>query len=76
MAEMRRQNNGQRCRIIQEYVRNIENDTERLICFLFMRNFTDRQVCMQLGISRQRLKLIKNRLAKALESTGIRNPED
>lgn len=76
MAETRRQNNGQRCRIIQGFVRNIENDIERLVCFLFMRNFSNRQVCAQLGISRRRLKQIKSKLSDALVSAGIRKPEE
>lgn len=71
----RRQNNGRRCQIVQAFVMTIENDTERLVCFLYMQNYTDNQVRRQLGINRPGLAALKLKLAIELRQYGIRTME-
>ena len=72
----RRQNGGRRCQIVQEFVKNITDDTERLVCYLFMNNYTDREVCKQLKIKQDRLNAIKLKLAFDMKKAGIRNLEE
>lgn len=69
----RRQNNGRRCQIVQQFVLTIEENDERLACFLYMKNCTDNQVRRQLGINRPRLELLKLQIALDLRNAGIRN---
>ena len=59
--EERRQNGGRRRQIVQEFVKNITDDTRRLVCFL--------------KIDKQRLQQIKTQLAFDLIKAGIRNSE-
>lgn len=68
----KRQNQGHRCYIVQQFLLKIEDDAERLICYLYLRNQTDRQVCKQLKIKRKQLNLIKCKLAMELKQAGIR----
>ena len=58
----RRQNGGRQRYIVQQFVKNISDDTERLVCFLYMRNASDREICKQLKISHERLEEIKLKL--------------
>ena len=44
----RRQNGGRQRYIVQQFVKNISDDTERLVCFLYMRNASDKEICKQL----------------------------
>ena len=37
----RRQNGGRRRQIVQEFVKNITDDTPRLVCFLYMNGYKD-----------------------------------
>lgn len=67
----RRQNNGRCCQIVQEFVMTIEDDSMRLACFFYMKNYTDNQVCSQLGISRPQLAVLKMKLAIELRQAGI-----
>ncbi len=71
--EERRQNGGRRCQIVQEFVKTISDDTERLVCYLYMHNYTDREVCKQLKIKPDRLEAIKLKLALDMKKAGIRN---
>ncbi len=71
--EERRQNGGHRCQIVQEFVKTISDDTERLVCYLYMHNYTDREVCKQLKIKPDRLNAIKLKLALDMKKAGIRN---
>lgn len=68
----RRQNNGRRRQIVQAFVLTITDDAERLACFLYMKNYTDNQVCRQLGVNRPRLELLKLKIALDLRNAGIR----
>ena len=71
--EERRQNGGRRCQIVQEFVKNISDDTERLVCYLYMHNYTDCEVCKQLKIKPDQLNAIKLKLALGMKKAGIRN---
>ncbi len=71
----RRQNDGQKCRIVREFVKNIADDTQRLVCFLYMRGFKDGAVCRHLKIDREKLQRIKTQLAFDLLRAGIRISE-
>lgn len=71
----RRQNGGRQRYIVQQFVKNISDDTERLVCFLYMRNVSDREICKQLKISHERLEEIKLKLAIDMKNAGIRIKE-
>lgn len=71
----RRQNGGRQRDIVQQFVKNISDDTERLVCFLYMRNASDREICKQLKISQERLEEIKLKLAIDMKNAGIRIKE-
>ena len=71
----RRQNGGRQRDIVQQFVKNISDDTERLVCFLYMRNASDREICKQLKISQERLEAIKLKLAIDMKNAGIRIKE-
>ena len=73
--EERRQNGGRRCQIVQEFVKNITDDTRRLVCFLYMNGYKDGAIRRILMIDRQRLRQIKTQLAFDLIKAGIRNSE-
>ena len=68
----KRQNGGRQRYIVQQFVKNISDDTERLVCFLYMRNASDREICKQLKISQERLEVIKLKLAIDMKNAGIR----
>jgi hypothetical protein len=68
----RRQNNGERCRIVQRFVLTIEDDNTRLACYMYMRNCSDKDVRKQLHIKQEKLDLLKLELALALRQAGIR----
>ena len=71
----RRQNGGRQRYIVQQFVKNISDDTERLVCFLYMRNASDREICKQLKISQEKLEAIKLKLAIDMKNAGIRIKE-
>ena len=72
----KRQNGGRRCQIVQEFVTDITDETERLVCFLYMNNYTDREICRRLHLTPARLENIKLKLAFDLKKAGIRTGED
>ena len=71
----RRQNGGRQRYIVQQFVKNISDDTERLVCFLYMRNASDREIRKQLNITQERLEAIKLKLAIDMKKAGIRIKE-
>ncbi len=74
--EERRQNGGFRRKIVQDYVKSIDDDTKRLVCYLFMRNYEDFEIRKILNISKKRLGKIKDQIAFDLLKAGIRNQEN
>ena len=71
--EERRQNGGRRCQIVQEFVKTISDDTERLVCYLYMHNYTDAEVRKELQLTQNQLEMIKLRLAFELKKAGIQS---
>ena len=71
--EERRQNGGRRRQIVQKFVKNITDDTRRLVCFLYMNGYKDGTIRRILKIDKQRLQQIKTQLAFDLIKAGIRN---
>ena len=73
--EKQRQNGGRRRQIVQEFVKNIRDDTQRVLCFLYMSGYEDGAIRRILKTDRQHLQQIKTQLAFDLIKAGIRNPE-
>ena len=71
----RRQNGGRQRYIVQQFVKNISDDTERLVCFMYMRNASDQEIRKQLNITQERLEAIKLKLAIDMKNAGIRIKE-
>jgi len=72
----RRQNGGHRRYIVQEFVKDITDDTERLVCFLYMQGYKNTAIGKLLHLKSKRLNQIKGKLGEALKSAGIRQPEN
>ena len=68
----KRQNSGRKRYIVQQFVKNIADDTERLVCFMYMRNADDKEIRKQLNITQERLEAIKLKLAIDMKNAGIR----
>ena len=68
----RRQNNGERCKIVQDFLLTIKDDTERTVCYMYLHNYRDDAVRKQLKISQRRLDEIKAELRRRLIAAGIR----
>ena len=73
--EKQRQNGGRRRQIVQEFVKNIRDDTQRVLCFLYMNGHNDGAIRRILKIDKQRLQQIKTQLAFGLIKAGIRYSE-
>ncbi len=69
----RRQNGGFRRKIVQDYLKSIDDDTKRLVCYLFMRNYNDFEIRKILKITPSCLKQVKDQIAFDLLKAGIRN---
>ena len=68
----RRQNAGERCKIVQDYLKNISNDQVRLVCYLYVNNYEDFEIRKILRISQTRLNEIKEMIRRDLTAAGIR----
>ena len=68
----RRQNAGERCKIVQDYLKNISNDQVRLVCYLYVNNYEDFEIRKILRISQTRLNEIKEMIRQELTAAGIR----
>ena len=49
----------------------IKDDTQRLVCFLYMRGCDDKEICKTLHLSLPQLEVIKLQLAFDLKKSGI-----
>ena len=67
----RRQDGGQRRKIVQEYIRSIDNDQERTVCYLYVNNYDDYDIRKCLRITQKRLNEIKGEIRKKLVAAGI-----
>ena len=72
----RRQNGGLRRKIVQDYLKSINSDTERLVCFLYLSNYGDGEISRELKIKRKQLKEIKASIRQKLFQAGIRIAEN
>ena len=68
----RRQNTGERCKIVQDFLLTIKDDAERTVCYMYLHNYRDVAVRKQLKISQRRLDEIKAELRRRLIAAGIR----
>ena len=68
----RRQNNGERCKIVQDFLLTIKDDAERTVCYMYLHNYRDTAVCRQLKISRKKLQEIKAEIRRKLVAAGIK----
>ena len=71
----RRQNAGERCKIVQDYLKNISNDQVRLVCYLYVNNYEDFEIRKILRISQTRLNEIKEMIRQELVKAGIKTAE-
>ena len=71
----RRQNDGRQRYIVQQFVKNMADDTKRLVCFMYMRNASDQEIRKQLNITQELLEAIKLKLAIDMKNAGIRIKE-
>ena len=61
-----------RCMIVQQFIRQIDNDQERLICYFYMQEMDDQAIRRQLHIRQTVLDRIKKKLADGLLKAGIK----
>ena len=67
----RKQNNGERCKIVQDFLLTIKDADERTTCYMYLHNYRDDAVRKQLKISQRRLDEIKAELRRRLIAAGI-----
>ena len=68
----RRQNIGERCKIVRDFLLTIKDDAERTVCYMYLHNYRDTAVCKQLKITKPRLAEIKAELRRRLIAAGIK----
>ena len=61
--------------LVRQYLESIDNDTQRLVCFLIMRGCTEEDICRDLHITQERLELVKMTTAIEMRNFGLA-PED
>ena len=71
----RRQDGGQRRKIVQEYIRSIDNDQERTVCYLYVNNYDDYEIRRFMRIAQKRLNTIKAAIRRHLIAAGIQTAE-
>ena len=54
----------------------IGDDTERLVCFLFLNGYKNTGICRILHLKPKELYKIKVKIGEALKAAGIEVPED
>ena len=71
----RRQNGGQRRKIVQDYLAGISDDQERLVCYLYVHNYDDYEIRRFMRIAQKRLNEIKAAIRRHLIAAGIQTVE-
>ena len=71
----RRQNGGQRRKIVQDYLAGITDDRERLVCYLYVNNYEDFEIRKFMRIAQKRLNEIKAVIREHLVAAGIKTAE-
>lgn len=72
MNNQRRQNNGQRIKIVRDYCASLKDQKQLIVCFLLSREVPEKEICKFLKIRQNRLNLIKMQIAIGLRHAGIR----
>lgn len=65
------QNRNIRRQIVQDYLAGIDNDTIRLVCYMFTRGYPDWMIRMNLHLSRPQFRKIRAEIAQGLLDAGI-----
>ena len=58
--------------IVRQFIQQIDNDQERIICYCYMQQLDDHEIRKQLRIRQSVLDRIKQKLADGLLKAGIR----
>lgn len=66
------QTRQERDRIVENFLASLEDDKQRMVCFLFMRNATEKEIGKAAKISSAELEGIKLQIAIGLRQAGIR----
>ncbi|MCQ2404271.1 MAG: hypothetical protein MJ202_11190 [Lentisphaeria bacterium] len=72
---MNRQNRQARVELVRQYLETIRDETQRMVCFLFMRGCTPDDICRELKISHERLELVRQSVETEMRNFGLA-PED
>ena len=64
-----------RAELVRQYLETIRDDTQRMVCFLFMRGCSPDDICRTLRISHERLELIRKSTETEMRNFGLA-PED
>jgi len=65
------QNSCARRQIVQDYLAGLENETVRLVCYMFTRGYPDGIIRRNLRLSRPRFREIRAEIAQGLLDAGI-----
>ena len=61
--------------LVRQYLETIRDETQRMVCFLFMRGCTPDDICRELKISHERLELVRQAVETEMRNFGLA-PED
>ena len=61
--------------LVRQYLETIRDETQRMVCFLFMRGCTPDDICRDLKISHERLELVRQSIETEMRNFGLA-PED
>ena len=68
----RRQNGGERRKIVQEFLLKLKDETERAVCHMYLADYRDGVIREKLKLSKQRLEEIKAGIRSKLIAAGIK----
>ena len=69
----KRQNHGEQCKIVQNYVKAIDDPQQRLVCFYILENYDDAFIRKTMKLSKEKLEAIKLKIAWELRQAGVRD---
>lgn len=61
--------------LVRQYLETIRDETQRMVCFLFMRGCTPDDICRDLKISHERLELVRRSVETEMRNFGLA-PDD
>ncbi len=65
----------ERVELVRQYLETIRDETQRMVCLLFMKGCVPEDICKALKISPERLELVKAPVATEMLNFGLA-PED